>query len=77
MQVATCERGGRVHHAVAPADDLELAMAFQRIAELRQTVAAACDEDASLLASRYRCIEAHRDLPFVLRDGPRGRGDSS
>jgi hypothetical protein len=33
---------------------------LESIPELGEAVAAARDEDAGLLASRYRCIEAHR-----------------
>src|SRR5215211_3553963 len=59
LQVPARERRGGIEDAVAPAHDLDLAVAFQGVAKLGEPVTAARDEDAHLLASGYLCLEGH------------------
>jgi hypothetical protein len=60
LEMAAGQRRGGVADSVAPADYLDLTVTLQGFPELGEPVAAARDEDANLLARRYRGVKGHR-----------------
>src|SRR5918997_308191 len=80
-EVAAGESRCGVGNVLAPADQVDLEVTLERLAELRQAVTASRDEDANLLPSAYGCLNAHlghSELPPIscsrcedLRPSPR------